>query len=66
MGASIYFHILCKNCYKMQKCSSVASIFGTNEECVTVDLRTKFAVNLMNIQGVLSIYSHQTSVMATG
>ena len=58
-GASIPFHTLCKNCYKMQMCDSIASIFGTNEECVTVDLRTKFVVNLSNIQGVMNIYSHK-------
>ena len=65
----IYFHTLCKNCYKMQMCNSVASIIGTNEECVMVDLCTKFAVNLRNIQGVMSIYSckkDQTFVTATG
>ena len=68
-GASISFCTLCKNCYKMQMCNSIASIFGTNEERVMVDSCTKFVVNLRNIQGVMSIYSHkknQTSVMATG
>ena len=69
MGALISFCTLCKNCYKMQTCNSIASIFGTNEEHVMVDLRTKCAVNLRNIQGVMSIYSRkndQTSVTATG
>ena len=68
-GASISFCTLCTNCYKMQTCNSVASIFGTNEEHVTVDSHTKFVVNLSNTQGVMSIYSRkkdQTSVMATG
>ena len=69
-GASIYFRTLCKNCYKMQTCNSIASIFSTNDKCVMVDSRTnlKFVVNLSNIQGVMSIYSHkkdQTSVTAT-
>ena len=67
--ASISFCTLCRNCYKMQTCISIASIFGTNEEHVTVDLRTKCVVNLSNIQRVMSIYSrkkYQTSVMATG
>ena len=53
----------------MQTCNSIASIFGTNEECVTVDSRTKFVENLSNIQRVMSIYSRkkdQTSVTATG
>ena len=53
----------------MQTCNSIASIFGTNEERVMVDSRTKFVVNLRNIQGVMSVYSHkkdQTCVMATG
>ena len=54
-GASIYFHTLCKNCYKTQTCNSIASIFGTNEE---QDSYIKFAVNLRDIQGVMSIYSH--------
>ena len=40
-------------------CNSIASILGTHEEHVMVDSRTKFAVNLRNIQGVLSIYSHK-------
>ena len=52
-----------------QTCNLIASIFDTNEGCVTVDSCTKFVVNLSNIQGVMSIYSRkkdQTSVMATG
>ena len=68
-GALISFSTLCKNCYKMQKCNLIASIFGTNEERVMVDSCTKFVVNLRNIQGVISVYSRkkdQTSVMATG
>ena len=39
--------------------NSIASIFGTNEERVMVDSSTKFAVNLRNIQGIMSIYSHK-------
>ena len=58
-GASISFRTLCKNCYKMQTCNSIALIFGTYEECVTVDSRTKFVVNLSNIQGVMSVYSRK-------
>ena len=53
----------------MQTCNLIASIFGTNEEHVTVDSRTKFAVNLWNTQGVMSVYSlkkYQISVTATG
>ena len=49
-GASIYSHTLQKLLYKMQTCTSIASIFGTNEEHVMVDSRTKFAVNLRNMQ----------------
>ena len=67
--ASISFRTLCKHCYKMQTCNSIASIFGTTEEHITVDSRTKFVVNLRNIQGVMSIYSckkDQISVTATG
>ena len=66
-GILISFHILCKNCYKMQTCNLIASIFSTNEEHVMVDSPTKFAVKLRNIQGVMSIYSckkDQTSVTA--
>ena len=55
-GASIYFRTPCKNCYKMQMCNS---IFGTNEERVTMDSRTKFVVNLSNIQGVMDVYSRK-------
>ena len=58
-GASISFRTLSKNCYKMQMCNSIATIFGTNEERVTVDSRTKFIVNLSNIQGVMSVYSRK-------
>ena len=68
-GALISFCTLYKNCYKMQMCTSIASIFGTNEERVMVDSCTKFVVNMRNIQGVMSIYSrkkYQTSVMTTG
>ena len=43
----------------MQTCNSIAMIFGTNEERVTADSRTKFVVNLSNIQGVTSIYSRK-------
>ena len=49
--------------------NSITSIFGTDEERIQVSLRTKFAVNLVIIQGVMSIYSckkDQTSVMDTG
>ena len=56
-GASISFRTLCKNCYKMQMYNSIASIFGTNEERVMVDSRTKLVVNLSNVQGVMSVYS---------
>ena len=56
-GASISFHTLYKNCYNTQTCNSIASIFGTNEEWATVDSRTKFVVNLRNIQGVMNVYS---------
>ena len=58
-GTSIYFCTLCKNCYKMQTCNLVASIISTNKEHVMVDSHTKFAVNLKNIQGVMSIYSRK-------
>ena len=58
-GTSISFHTRCKTCYKMQTCNLIASIFGTDEEHVTVDSRTKFVVNLRNIQGVTNIYSHK-------
>ena len=61
-GASISVRTLCKSCYKMQTCSLIASIFGTNEECVTVDSRTKFVVNLSNIQGGMSVYSRKKMV----
>ena len=56
-GASISFCTLCKNCYKMQMCTLIALTFGTNGERVMVDSRTKFVVNLSNIEGVTSIYS---------
>ena len=58
-GTSISFRTLSKNCYKMQTCNSIAMIFGTNKERVTVDSRTKFVVNLSNIQGVMSVYSRK-------
>ena len=51
-------------------CDLVVLIIGTNEEHIKVKSRTKFAVNTMNTQGVISIYSckkrEQSSVMATG
>ena len=47
------------------KCKRVtrfsASIFGTNEERVTMDSRTKFVVNLNNIQGVMDVYSRKNT-----
>ena len=61
-GASISFCTLCKNCCKMQTSNSIASIFGTNEERVKVDSRTKFVVNLKNIQGIMSIYSCKKNI----
>ena len=67
-GFNFFSHTLQK-LLLMQTCSSIASIFGTNEEHVTVDSCTKFVVNLSNIQGVMDVYSRktdQTSVTATG
>ena len=55
--------------YIIQTCNSIALIVSTNEGHVTVVSCTKFAVNLRNIQGVMSVYSHkkdQISVTATG
>ena len=46
----------------MQMCSLIALIFGTNEECVMVDSRTKFVVNLSKIQGVMSVYSRKKKI----
>ena len=43
----------------MQTCNSTASIIGTNEERLMVDSRTKFVVNLSNIQGVMSVYARK-------
>ena len=54
-----FFSRTLQNCYKMQTYNLIATIFGTNEERVTVDSRTKFVVNLSNIQGVMSIYSRK-------
>ena len=62
MGASISFHTLCKNCYKTQTCNSIVSIFGTSKEHIKVHSRTTFAMNLINIQGVMN----KTFVTATG
>ena len=53
----------------MQMHNSIASIFGTNEERVTVDSHTKFVVNLSNIQELwtfIHVKKDQTSVTATG
>ena len=58
-GFDFSFFTLCKNYYKMQTCTSISLNFGTNEEHVMVDARTKFAVNLRNIQGVMSVYSRK-------
>ena len=65
-GALISFCTLCKNCYKIQTCNSIALIFGTNEERVMVDSCIKFVVNLRNIQGVMGIYSHKKSNFCHG
>ena len=68
-GALISFCTLCKNCYKTQTCNSIVWIFGTNKERIKMNPRTKFAMNLINIQGVMSVYSHKkdaTFVTATG
>ena len=56
-GLQFIFVHFAKICYKMQICNWIALIFGTNEERIKVNSHTKFAVNLMNIQGVMSIYS---------
>ena len=67
-GLRFLFAHFAQNCYKMQMCNSIASIFGTIEERVTMDSRAKLAVNLRNIQGVMSIYSRkkdQISVTTT-
>ena len=52
MGALISFRTLCKNCYKTQTCNAIVLTFGTSKECIKVHSRTKFAMNLINIQGV--------------
>ena len=54
-GFDFFLHTL-QNCYKILMCNLITSIFGTNEECIKVKLRTTFAVNTMNNQGVMSIY----------
>ena len=59
MGALISFHTLCKNCYKTQSCYSIVSIFDTSKEHIEVHSHTKFAMNLINIQGVVSVYSRK-------
>ena len=46
----------------MQTRNSIASIFGTNEERVTMDSRTKFVVNLSNIQGAMDVYSRKKKI----
>ena len=58
-GAFDFFSHTLQKCYKTQMCNSIASIFGTNEERVMVDLRIKFVVNLSNIQGVMDVYSRK-------
>ena len=69
-GALISFRTLCKNCYKTQTCNSIVSIFSTSKEHIKVHSCTKFAMNLINIQGVMSIYSckkkDETFVTVTG
>ena len=47
---------LSENFRNTQMCNLIVSIFSMNEECIKVNLHTKFAVN---IQGVVSIYSHK-------
>ena len=66
VGFDFSFRTLCKNCYKMQMCNSIALIFGTNEEYVMVDSCAKYTVNLRNIQGVIHVKKDDTSVTATG
>ena len=58
-GASISFCTLCKTCYKTQMCNSIVLIFGTSKEHIKVHSHTKFAMNLLNIQGVMSVYSRK-------
>ena len=53
--ASILYTHFAKIAIKCKCATSIASIFGTNEEHVTADSCTKFAVDLRNIQGVMSI-----------
>ena len=57
MGALISFCTLCKNFYKTQTCNSIVSIFCTSKEHIKVHSHTKFAMNLINIQVVMSVYS---------
>ena len=54
-------------------CNLIASIFDTNEEHIKVNSCAKFAMNLMNIQEVMScvmscvftLKKNQTSITAT-
>ena len=48
-GFDFFSHTL-QSCYKIQTCDSIVSMFSINEERITVDSRTKFAVNLSNLQ----------------
>ena len=50
-GVSTSFRTLHhKSCYKMQTYNSIAANFSTNK-------RSMFAMNLINIHGIMSVYS---------
>ena len=57
------FRTLRKNCYK-HKCVTQLHRYLAQMKRVYIklNLRTKFAINLINIQGVMSVYSHKVDI----
>ena len=56
------FRTLCVNCYNSHMCASIWLKFGTRIGGLNVNNRIKFGINLTNIRGVTSDFTHLTKL----
>ena len=54
------FRTLCVNHYNSHMCASIWLKFGTRIGGLNVNIRIKFGINLINIRGVISDFTHLT------
>ena len=59
-GIKLFFLHTCKNRYNFLMCSLIALKFGTNKEHIKVNSGTKFGMNLISMQCIMSDDSCKT------